>query len=275
MSAFLQMIPRLASACLCLAVVLSAAYSADPPAQALSAAELADRLSAWQQDGASYVRLRMEIKQPPGTTKSALQIQIKARRARNATDALYQVLWPKERKGEAVLLRKTKDGAVTGSISVPPDTLRSLDPSQMREPLFGSDISYEDLVDDYFAWKNQTLVGTEDVKGVSCQILESKPGKGVSSSYSSVRTWVDGRRLIPLRIEKYMAGRLVRRIDTANVVTDDIGRQIPANLTVSRSQSGSVTELDGSRIKHDVTYPDHQFTPEALKEVTIPRTSSE
>ena len=90
-----------------------------------------------------------------------------------------------------------------------------------------------------------------------------------------MRTWVDSRRLIPLRIEKYVAGRLVRRIDTANVVTDDIGRQIPANLTVSGSRSNSVTELDGSRIKHDVTYSDRQFTPEALKEVTIPRSSPE
>ena len=269
------MMPRLAFACFCLAVVLSAANSADPAPQALSAEDLANRLSAWQQDGASYVRLRMEIKQPPGTTKSALQIQIKARRAGNAADVFYQILWPKERKGEAVLLRKARDGTVKGSIFVPPNTLRSLDPSQMKEPLFGSDVFYEDLVDNHFAWKTQAIVGAEDVDGVNCHILESKPGKGDNSSFTSVRTWVDSRRLIPLRIEKYVAGRLVRRIDTANVVTDDIGRQIPANLTVSGSRSNSVTELDGSRIKHDVTYSDRQFAPEALKEVTIPRSSPE
>ena len=269
------MMPRLAFACFCLAVILSAANSADPAPQALSAEELANRLSAWQQDGASYVRLRMEIKQPPGTTKNALQIQIKARRAGDAADVFYQILWPKERKGEAALLRKARDGSVRGWVFVPPDTLRSIGPSQLKEPLFGSDVLYEDLVDNHFAWKTQAIVGAEDVNGVNCQILESKPGKGDNSSFTSVRTWIDSRRLIPLRIEKYVAGRLARRIDTANAVTDDIGRQIPANLTVSGSRPNSATELDGSRIKHDVTYSDRQFTPDALKEVTIPRSSPE
>ena len=146
----------------------------------------------------------------------------------------------------------------------------------MKEPLFGSDISYEDLIDNFFAWEHQAIVGTEELDGVSCQILESKPGKGDRSSFAGVRTWVDARRLVPLRIEKYMdGGRTARRIDTANVVTDDIGRQIPANLMVRGSRKDSVTELDGSRIKHDVTYTDRQFAPEALREVTIPRSSPE
>jgi hypothetical protein len=270
------MIFRLSVACVCLALVLCVARSADPAPHLLSATDLAARLSSWQLDGDSYVRLRMEIKQPPGTTRSALQIQIKARRTRNATDVFYQILWPKERKGETVLLRKVREGPASGWIFTPPATLRSLDASQMAEPLFDSDLSYEDLVDNFFAWKNQAIVGTEDLDGVSCQILESKPGKGASSSFASVRTWVDIRRLIPLRIEKYRAGgRPVRRIDTANIVTDDTGRQIPANLTVRGSRQDSITELDGSRIRHDVSYPDQQFTPEALKEVTIPRSRSD
>ena len=271
MNPFYPMIFRIAAASFCLALLVSSARSADPAA--VSAADLAARLSAWQQDGASYARLRMEVKQPPGTTKTALQIQIKARRTKMATDVVYQILWPKERKGEAVLLRKARDRSASGSIFIPPDTLRPLDASQMKEPLFGSDLSYEDLVDNFFAWEHQAIVGAEDVDRVSCQILESKPGKGDRSSYASVRTWVDTRRLVPLRIEKYASGGLARRIDTANVVTDDIGRQIPANLTVRGSRKDSLTELDGSRIKHDVTYTDRQFASEALKEVTIPRSS--
>ncbi|HEY5706239.1 MAG TPA: outer membrane lipoprotein-sorting protein [Terrimicrobiaceae bacterium] len=268
------MIFRITAAVVFLASLLCA-HSAEPASPVLSATNLASRLSDWQQDGASYVRLRMEIKQPPGITKSALQIQIKARRTSNSTDVLYQILWPKERKGEAVLLRKAGDGSLSGWTFVPPDTVRALDASQMAGPLFGSDLSYEDLAENFFAWPNQNIVGTDQVDGVSCQVLESRPGKGVRSSFASVRSWVDSRRLIPLRIEKYKAaGRVVRRIDTANVVTDDIGRQIPANLRVSGSQN-SVTEIDGSRIKHDVTYADRQFTPEALREVTIPRSSAE
>ena len=50
--------------------------------------------------------LRLEVKQPGDTTKITLQLQIKERRTKSATDLVYQVLWPKERKGEAVLLHK-------------------------------------------------------------------------------------------------------------------------------------------------------------------------
>jgi len=55
----------------------------------------------------AYVRLRLEIKQPGDTTKISLQLQIKERRTKTASDLVYQVLWPKERKGEGVLLHKT------------------------------------------------------------------------------------------------------------------------------------------------------------------------
>lgn len=65
-------------------------------------AELAAKLSASQQDGSSLVRLKMESR---GVT---LQLQIKQRRTASATEVVYQILWPKERLGEAVLLKKNR-----------------------------------------------------------------------------------------------------------------------------------------------------------------------
>jgi hypothetical protein len=106
---------------------------------------------------------------------------------------------------------------------------------------------------------------------VNCQILESKPSKGERSSYSSVRSWIDMRRLVPMRVEKYSgAGNLVRRIDTTRVVAD-AGHHIPANLSVTGPRQGSVTLLDGSRIRHDVNFTDADFSVEGLKEVTVPK----
>ncbi|MEA3209598.1 MAG: hypothetical protein QOE70_2655 [Chthoniobacter sp.] len=237
----------------------------------MPAPELAARLSARQQDGTSLIRLRMEVS---GGAKAVLQLQIKSRASKASTELVYQVLFPKERKGEAVLLRKA-GGRLSGTLFTPPDTLRPLTPTQLDEPLFGSDLSYEDVIDNFFAWDQQAIVGTEVVDRVTCSILESKPGKGERSSYSSVRTWVDTRRLVPLRIEKYSGpGRVVRRIETTRVVTDDKGRAIPANLTV-RGPRGTATELDGSRLKHGVTFSDAEFTPEGLKELTAPRAAPE
>ena len=252
------------------------ARSADPESPPISAEELAARLSAVQQDGNSYVRLRMEIQQPSGSAKSALQVQIKSRRTKTSVDVVCQILWPKERKGEAVLLRKAKDQFAGGSIFVPPDSVRSLSAAQMTEPLFGSDLSYEDLVDAFFSWEHQTLAGSGEIDGTPCAILESKPGKTVRSPYSSVRTWVDTRRLLPLRIEKRLnSGQTARRIETINVATDDLGRKIPASMAVRGPQGTSVTMIDGSRIKHDVSYDEDQFTLKAIREITVPHSGSE
>ncbi len=252
---------------LALAVCASAA---EPAPATISGPELASRLLAKQQDGSSYIRLKMDIAEG---AKGALQLQIKSRATRGSTELVYQVLFPKERKGETVLLRKSS-GRVSGTLFTPPDSVRPLTASQLREPLFGSDLTYEDVIDSFFAWDQQTIVGNEVIDRVECIILESKSKKG-ESSYSSVRSWVDLRRLVPMRVEKYSgAGRLARRIDTTRVVNDDKGRPIPANLTI-RGTGGSTTELDGSRIKHDVTYADAEFTPEGLKITTIPKANPE
>ncbi len=232
-----------------------------------TATELAAKLSASQQDGSSLVRLKMEAR---GVT---LQLQIKQRRTASATEVVYQILWPKERLGESVLLKKIGHQAATGILFVPPATVRRLD---MKDALFGSDVSYADVLENFFAWPNQAIVGTEVVNRVSCQILESKTGKGQRSNYTSVRTWVDTKRLVPLRIEKYNAtGQVMRRIESGRVVTDDTGRHVPTGLTVTDPTKGSSTELDGSSLKHDVTFTAEEFTPAGIQQTSASRKKAE
>jgi hypothetical protein len=95
----------LAAAIIGLALAFSSRAAESP--SSMPANELASRLSALRQDGESYVRLRMDIK---ASTKETLQLQIKERRTQNSTEVVYQVLFPKERKGESVLLRKSGNG---------------------------------------------------------------------------------------------------------------------------------------------------------------------
>jgi len=237
---------------------------------ALTANDLAFRLRVLRQDDGSYVRLRMEIK---GATNETLQLQIKERRTKTSAEVVYQVLYPKERKGESVLLRKTGTLPASGSVFVPPNTVRPI--GDLKEALLGSDLAYEDVIDNFFGWEQQSIVSTQEVQGVKCTILESKPGKDEHSIYGSVRSWIDLRRLVPLRVEKYASsGQLLRRIQTTRVVAD-AGRHIPADLTVGGTRPDSSTLLDGSRIRHNVTYTDRDFTIEGLKEIATPRPSPE
>jgi outer membrane lipoprotein-sorting protein len=229
-----------------------------------TASELAVKLRA-KQSGSMFVRIRMEI---GSGEKQTLQIQIKSRVSDAAGDIVYQILFPKERKGESVLLHRSGH-KFSGTVFTPPNNLKSVGSAEMKQSLFGSALSYEDIVDSPFAWSQQAIVSTENMDGTPCQILESKPGKDDSSSYASVKSWIDSRRLVPLRIEKYeSSGKVVRRINTTRVLLEG-GDSLPVDLKVY-GPGGSVTHITGSRLKRGVSYADIEFTPEGLKQLNAP-----
>lgn len=244
---------------ICLGAAVSCVASA-----ADTASELAAKLRA-KQNGSIFVRIRMEI---GSGEKQTLQIQIKSRVSDAAGDIVYQILFPKERKGESVLLHRSGN-KFSGTLFTPQNNLKSIGSAEIKQSLFGSDLCYEDIIDSPFAWSQQTIVGTENMDATPCQILESKPGKGHSSSYSSVKSWVESGRLVPLRIEKYDAsGKVVRRINTTRVLLEG-GDSLPVDLKVY-GPGGSVTRITGSRLKRGVTYADTEFTPEGLKQLSAP-----
>ena len=115
----MKLIPHLIVSLLVCTGFTAPGHAADAPA-AGSAKELAATLSALQQDGTSYARLKMDLVRQPGAPKVTIQLQIKQRRTPTVTEVVYQVLWPKEQAGEAVLLRRTGSQAVVGSLFTPP-----------------------------------------------------------------------------------------------------------------------------------------------------------
>jgi hypothetical protein len=242
------------------ALCLRGIHAAEPPA--MSAAELAGRMDAVGQ-GNALIRSKLEVRSGDGT-KRVLQLQIKQRRTKTSTDLAYQVLWPNEHKGEAVILHQAQ-GTAQGSIIVPQQPVRPIKSSQMGDGLFDSDLSYQDAVENFFAWKKQAVVGAEMVNNVNCQILESKPDTSSASIYAKVRSWIDPHRFVPMRIEKYSSsGELVRRIDITRVARDEKDNPIPGNLTVHGPRKNSVTEFTGARIDQKVSFTDADFTPEGV-----------
>src|SRR5437762_8409486 len=222
-----------------------------------SGSELAAKLRA-KESGSTFVRIRMQ----GGSGNETLQVQIKSRVSDAASDVVYQILFPKERKGESVLLHRAGN-KFTATSFTPPNTIKQI--AEMSQALLGTDLSYEDIIDSPFAWSQQAIVGTQDIDRFPCQILESKPG-GHTSSYAGVKTWVDPRRMVPLQIEKYdSAGKVVRRINITRMLLDG-GDSLPADLEVSRP-GGSVTHITGSSIKRGLNFSDTEFTAEGLKEL--------
>ncbi|HEX4630799.1 MAG TPA: outer membrane lipoprotein-sorting protein [Chthoniobacterales bacterium] len=225
--------------------------------------QLATKLRA-KETGSTFVRIRMQ----GGSGNQTLQVQIKSRVSDAASDIVYQILFPKERKGESVLMHRS-GSKFTATLFNPPDTLKQIGASEMKQALFGTALSYEDIIDSPFAWSQQAIVGTQDIDRFPCQILESKPGKDHASSYASVKTWVDSKRMVPLQIEKYdSSGKVVRRINITRMLLDG-GDSLPADLEVS-GPSGSVTRITGSSIKRGQNFPETEFTADGLKALKTP-----
>jgi hypothetical protein len=226
----------------------------------MSATELSGQLAAAVQDGSSVARVKFKVKPAGGAAPTVLQLQIKARRTADQSEVAYEVLWPTERKGERLVLRQRGNGPVEAATLVPPDKRQRLTSGQMLDPVLGSDLAAQDAVENFFRWKQQTLDGREKIGNADCIKLESRPGAGDSSPYGKVVSWIDPRKMIPLRIEKFdKSGNLVRRIATTQTAKDDRGRNVPAAMTVTRAGGGSVTEIDGSNLRHDVTLGDADF----------------
>jgi hypothetical protein len=232
-------------------------------AETPNARELAAKLAEAVNDGASTARLKMDIMPEPGK-KTVLQIKANALRTAENSAVHYQVLWPKDRVTGSFVLRKPAGGPLTGSVLQADGSVKPL--TQPLDGIFDSDLAYEDLAGNYFAWEKQTVTGEETVKGIPCVILESKPGSGDRSAYGAVRSWIDAKRLVPLRVEKYSpGGNLVRRITITLVSKDDKGRPIPANFSIERPGKSSRTVIEGSNIKHDVKLTEANFSPDVLK----------
>ena len=190
----------LRAACFGVALLIFAVRAEDSTSTTLSAQDMAARLSAIRQDGASYVRLRLEVQQPLGTTKIVLQLQIKERRTKTAHRCrLPGAVAQRTQRRIGSFCGKQRISPRPASLFVPPDTVASASTaSQDEASRYLAAICLMKMSSRTSSrGSTRRIVGTEVVDRVSCQILESKPARVSSSSYASVRSWVDTRRLVP------------------------------------------------------------------------------
>lgn len=257
-----------ASATLLLAAALclhGAPASAEETATVTSA-DLAAKLGAAVQDGNSVTRVKFTVRPSPGAEPSVTQVQIKARRTADKSEVAYHVLWPADRKSESFALKQTRGGAASGQLLASAGQASRLDRGRMLDAALGSDLAYADTIENFFLWPKHSLAGNETVGNTNCVIIESRPGDSDASPYGKVRSWIDTRKMAVMRVEKFdRSGRLLRRIETTQVAKDDIGRNIPAAMTVQRAGSASVTEIDGANIRHDAPVTDADFTAEGAR----------
>ncbi|HNW58582.1 MAG TPA: outer membrane lipoprotein-sorting protein [bacterium] len=138
----------------------------------------------------------------------------------------------------------------------------------LRQPVMGSDLSYEDLMDDRKLAEiyEGRIAGEEEIAGRRAWVLELV-ARVADAAYPRQKIWVDRERDVPLRQELYAkSGKLLKEVTYAEATRVE-GRWYPRQVRYRDVlKQGQGTELTVSKITFDQPIPEWIFSKAALKQ---------
>lgn len=152
-----------------------------------------------------------------------------------------------------------------------PSTDRTIQISghMLRQSVMGSDLSYEDMMDDRKLTEtyDATVTGSEELEGRKTWVLELT-AKVDDLAYASRKLWVDTERYIPLKEELFAkSGKLLKRSVMSDVVQIE-GRWFPRTIFYRDmlKQGSEGTEFRITDIRFNSDIPEYLFSKAALKQ---------
>jgi len=177
--------------------------------------------------------------------------------------AFTEYLAPAWEKGTKML--KLKDKLWMYSPST--DRIIHISGHMLRQSVMGSDLSYEDMMEDPKLTNHYDAVvtGTESFDGRPCWILKLK-AKTKDVAYFMRNIWVDQSREIPLKEELYAkSGKLLKKLELKDV-TKIQDRWFPKRMIFKDVlKKGKGTEFIIKDIKFDQDIPKHIFSKAVLR----------
>lgn len=150
-----------------------------------------------------------------------------------------------------------------------PSTDRTIQLSghMLRQSVMGSDLSYEDMMEDRKLTEiyKAVVTGDEVVDGRKSYVLELT-AKVDDVNYHMRKMWIDTERFVPLREELFAkSGQLLKRTTLTDVKLID-GRWFPTTMVYKDMlKQGEGTEFRITSIKFNQSIPEHIFTKAILR----------
>lgn len=150
-----------------------------------------------------------------------------------------------------------------------PSTDRTIQISghMLRQSVMGSDLSYEDMMDDRKLTDvySPSILGEENIDNRKMFILELT-AKVSDAAYYKRMMWIDAERYIPLKEELYAkSGQLLKRTILSEVKQIS-GRWFPTKIVFKDMlKEGEGTEFRIKSIKFNQQIPEYIFTKAGLK----------
>jgi outer membrane lipoprotein-sorting protein len=148
------------------------------------------------------------------------------------------------------------------------DRIIQISGHMLRQSVMGSDLSYEDMMDDRKLNDIYTarVTGNETIDGRNTYVLELT-AVVADVAYHSQKIWVDQERFVPLKQEMFAKGGQLLKRTTLSDVKQIQGRWFPMTIVYKDVlKEGSGTEFRLTSVKFDQNIPDYIFTKAALKQ---------
>lgn len=148
------------------------------------------------------------------------------------------------------------------------DRIIQISGQMLRQSVMGSDMSYEDMMDDRKLTDlySAKIIENETIDNRNTFVLELT-AKVENVAYYSQKIWVDTERFVPLRQElRARSGQVLKRTILSEV-KQIAGRWFPMRIAYKDMlNEGEGTEFRITTIKFDQVIPDYIFTKAALKQ---------
>lgn len=147
------------------------------------------------------------------------------------------------------------------------DRIIQITGQMLRQSLMGSDLSYEDMMEDSELRNhyNAALTGNDTLQKRKCWVVQLN-ALSQGEAYEVRKIWVDQERYIPLKEELYgKSGKLLKRMQLSDVAKIQ-GRWFPKKMVYKDMlKSGDGTQFVISSIKFDEAIPENIFSKASLK----------
>ena len=137
----------------------------------------------------------------------------------------------------------------------------------LRQSVMGSDLSYEDLMEDRKLTQLYAarVSGEEEHDGRVCWVLELT-SKEEDVAYHSRKIWVDKERFVALKEDRFAkSGKLLKRTEVKGIQRIE-GRWIPKKIVFKDMlKTGEGTEFLLEEVQFNAQIPDHVFSKASLR----------
>ncbi len=148
------------------------------------------------------------------------------------------------------------------------DRIIQISGHMLRQSVMGSDLSYEDMMDDRKLTEiyEATISAHEEIDGRDTYVLDLT-ALVADVAYHSQKIWVDSERYVPLRQEMFAkSGQLLKRTTLSDVQKVQ-GRWFPMTMVYKDMlKDGQGTEFRMTSTKFDQDIPGYIFTKAALRQ---------